>query len=288
MHVVAEYLAYALICPVALLYIFLLNDQWRITRCGKALLLAGGGLLPLCLPGLLPVHGTWLGLFLVIPWLVLLPILWWASRVRDARFLFVVLSAMLFTYLSNTVADKLAYDFHLSALLLRVVFDGVLLFFCLRFYRPVFRAVLRATHSGWPMLCLLPLAIWGAYLTLLSYPNYFQRSMLPQVQFFVIALLLIALLLYAVTFSFFQKLRIWHEYEVDMALLDVQLEEFDRRLRHQQAATERSRILRHDLRHYLPLLSERLRAGELGEAREILEAMRALTAEDWGEGEAPS
>lgn len=284
MHETSTVLAYALICPVALLYLFFLNDQWRIALGGKILLLLFSGLFPLCLPPLLLDRGCSLAVFLVIPWLAIGPILWWASRLRGSRFLFILLTGILFTYLTNSVADKLAYDFHLPALLFRVVMDAGILLFVLRYFRPAFHAALHTAHRGWPLLCLIPLALWGTYLALLSYPNYFERAMLHQVQFFVIALLLLALLLYLVIFTLFKRLQAWHEDEVDTALLDTQLEDLDRRLRHQRAATERMRILRHDLRHYLPIFSQRLRAGDAAGAQEILDAMRARSGEDRGEG----
>lgn len=282
------YLAYAFICPVALSYIYLLIDRWRITRRGKVLLAVFSALLAPGLLVLLSGRGIPIGIFLVLPWIVLFPILWWASRTRGAPLLFVVLSAVLFTNLAHTVADKLAQNRTFPAILFRLILDGVLLYVCFRFYRPVFRTVLQATQKGWLLLCLIPLALLGAYLALLSFPNYFYRSLLPQVQFFVIALLLIALVIYAVIFSFFQKLQLWHEYEVGTSLLDAQLEDLNRRLQQHQAASERSRILRHDLRHYLPLFSERLQAGDTAGARDILDAMRALTAGDHGEGGASS
>lgn len=284
MDTIFDLLSYAAICPVAAVYIFLLNDRWRVAWWGKGLLLAWCTAAPLVfVPFVVDFH-----MLLLLTWVLVIPPLWWASRVRDGRMLFLVLSAIFLTYITNTVANKLALHWVAPALLFRVVFDGCLLFVCAVFYRPVFLDILHVVHRGWGRLCLMPMTLWCIYLALTCSPDYFHHRELPQVQCFVVALLLIAILLYAVTFSFFKKVCDWLEERVDTALLDAQLDDLERRLQRQQTVAENARILRHDLRHYLPLFSQRLEAGDAQGARDVLDAMRTLTVQGRQEGGVPS
>ena len=199
-------LSYVTLCPMALLYLFLLDDQWRVSRRWKGTLMLLSTLLPLALPPLLmPLHAP-LILYGLIPWLPVVAAVLWASRVRDWRLLFTLLSASLLVYLTNSAADKLALHTVLPGFAIRVVMDGVLLFLCAKFYRPIFLSVFHTAGREWPALCLLPLTLWGVYLLMMNYPDYSTRAQHPQAQIFTLCLLLIALVLYIVIFSFFKRL----------------------------------------------------------------------------------
>ena len=67
---------------------------------------------------------------------------------------------------------------------------------------------------------------------------------------------------------------------MDAALLSAQLTALAERVEGQRRGAENARILRHDVRHYLPMLSRCLRAGDAAGARAVLDAMRALAGEE--------
>lgn len=275
MDEIAQFLSYGLLCPVALHYIFLFHDQWRISLGGKALFMVMSALLSWGLLLFPPVWKAPLGGFLVLPWAVLTPLLFWMSRQRGFRLLFIIHSAILFTCLTNSVADKVSYHTVVPTTAVYLLLNSGILLVCRRFFRPVFLTSLQTNRRGWGFLCLIPLILWWIYLNLLSYPDYQKLAALPQVEFFVVALLCMALLIYRVMFTLFQRLEHWQEEAVAAAVLDAQLAELDQRLRTQREASEAARMLRHDLRHYLPLFSQRLTAGDTQGARDILAAMAA-------------
>ena len=276
MYQLFHYLSYLTVAPVALLYLFLLNDQWRVSAGGKAMLAILSACASLPLPNLLLGEPKFYALFFLAPCLVTLGPLYLASRVRDGRFFFLFFSGFLVAWLTNAVSGTLSYYSGVPLAAILPCMDALLLFLCWKFCRPVFLAVFQVSGKGWLQICILPLVLCAAYLMQADSLEYADLQRFPQVQVFRVCLLLITILLFAVLLSFFKKQSLWYENTVNASLLDAQLEDLSEDRKRQDAAAGQARILRHDLRHYLPILSRQLSGGDRAGARDTVERMRAL------------
>lgn len=260
-------LGLGLVCPGAVAYLYLLNDQWRAPAWARRLFLL------LCGPA--SVGLTWVLRALpaaaqaALIWAVVLSCCWAFSAVRDARFLFVAATGVLFTYLSTAVCGMAAAFLPVHYALLRPVLDGALLLAAARAFRPVFLGVFHRLRQGWLVLSLMPLSLGSIFLSLLLVPGFAMYYTLPYVQGFTYLLALLTLFFYGASFHFFQKLDEWQEGEVDGAVLSAQVSA----LAGPDGDEERRRILRHDLRHYIRVLTACLRAGDAQAALRTLEAL---------------
>lgn len=270
-----DLMASALIGAMAVAYMYALNDRWRVSLQARVVLFLLAGPAALWF-GLSPfMRALPVVVRVALYWLVLLPVCWSFSAVRDARFLFVAATSLLFTYLSTTVCSMACFYLPIHRTLLRLLLDGAFLAFHIGVFRPVFLEVYHTMKRGWLVFSLMPICLCSLFLFLLLTPNYDARRGLPHVQIFTYLLALLSLIFYWASFYFFQKLGHWQEKEVDSAVLTAQVTALARPREADLAAEEQRRILRHDLRHYLHILSSCLRAGDGPAALQTMEAIRA-------------
>ena len=268
-----DYLASAVICPIAVLHIFLLNDRWRVAPVWRWLLFLLCGPLSAWLAELLVTVPIPLRVTLI--WIPELACLWGFSAVRDTRFLFTAATGVMFTYLSTVVCSMLSLPLGIHRLLLRMVFDGFLLIVGMRLFRSVFMEVYHALKKGWLVFSFMPIALAGVFFSLLMTPDYQARYAISYVRGFTYLLAILTLVFYCASFYFFRKLSLWQKGELDSAVLYAQITAQRARSADRLAEEERARILRHDLRHYLRILSASLREEDSATAQRTLESLDA-------------
>lgn len=279
-----DVLGSSIVCPAAVLYVYLLNDRWRVTPVWRWLFLAICGPLSLLLtnycmaflPMVLRIWGIW-GLMLVFCFAF--------SAIRDGRIFFVITTGMLFSYVCTVTSSMLAIVIPVHRCLLRIALNALFLILGLRVFRPAFWETYRVLTKGWLAFTLMPASLLGIFFSLLAGTNYNERYDFPYVRTFTYALVLLSVVLYCASFFFFRRLGRWQRQELGSAILSSQISARDLQLRRKQQSDERGRILRHDLRHYLRILSSCLRDGDRHIALQALDALsrHIQSARDTGE-----
>lgn len=277
MTALLNFLPSAVICPAAVGYFLLLNDSWKIRPPVQVLL----ALLSSPLSLLVNAAASSLPLLLRVMciWAVILPLCWRFSDVRDSRFLFVVSTGMMFTYLSTCWSNSVAAYFCIPRILVRAVLDGVLLLLTARLFRPTFRKVYQIPGRSWLIYSVAPLFLFGIFFGLLMMPDYSQRYALPYVQIFIQLLTALTLAFYGGSLHYFHQLGRWQEVEVDWAVLNAQVAALTAASTGGRELDERRRILRHDVRHYLHILPHCIQSGNTAAALETLSALESALSQ---------
>lgn len=266
-----DYLTTAAICPMAVLCIFLLNDSWRVRPMLRWLFFAACGPLSIWLYGAFPALPS--GVRVLFPWLVILLCCWSFSTIRDTRFLFVAVTGMLFAYLSTSVSGSLFLLFGIPSFLMCILLYLAVLALGMRFFRPAFLDVYHALKKGWLMFSFMPLGLATVFFSLLISPDYMARFDEFFVRSSLYLLAILTVVFYCASFYFFRKLARWQEGALNSAVLNAQISAHAEQRARRDSVNEQERILRHDLRHYLLMLSSCLREGDAPAAARVLAAL---------------
>ena len=266
----------AAICPVAVGYFLLLNDSWTIRPWLQILLAL------LSSPLSLLVNAAAAPLLLLLRvlciWAVILSLCWHFSEVRDSRFLFVLFTGLMFTYLSTCWSNSVAVYFHIPRILVRAPLDSVLFLLTARLFRPNFRKVYQIPGWSWLVYSVVPLVLFFIFFGLLMMPDYTQRYALPYVQVFIHLLTALTLSFYGGSLHYFHLMGRWQEVELDWAVLNAQVAALAASTEGRET-NERRRILRHDVHHYLLILPHCIQSGNTAAALETLSALDSALAQ---------
>lgn len=271
-HVV-DCMTTASICPMALLCIFLLNDRWRVRPLFRWLLFALSGPLSIWLYSAFPAPPS--SVRVLLPWLVLLLCCWGFSAIRDARFLFVSVTGMLFAYLNTSVSGSLYLIYGVPSFLICILLNLAVLALGIKFFRPAFLEVYHVLEKGWLIFSFMPLGLTVVFFSLLISPDYIARFDEFFVRGSLYLLAILTIVFYCASFYFFRKLARWQEGAVNSAVLGAQISAYTEQRQRRDDINERERILRHDLRHYLLMLSSCLREGDAPAAAQVLAALNS-------------
>ena len=192
------------------------------------------------------------------------------SRFRGWRLVFQLLSAVLFCTLIQQGAG-LAY--YLSggcvwALILSyILLSAGVIWFLIRFLRPLFFQTLLELHRGWWLICLVMMIYYIIVIYLV--PGYvgFERS--STIVKPAISLLMIGF--YSVLIFLFSSIRKGTQARHNAQLTDLQISALRGRMEAVKAAEDAIRTERHDLRHRLQTVAELVSRGDSKAALEFLD-----------------
>ena len=204
------------------------------------------------------------------PSLLLLLVL---SRFRGWRLVFQMLSAILFCGLIQHGAG-LAYYLSGSCfwvlVLSYVILSAGVIWFLIRFLRPLFLQSLLELRRGWWLMCL----VIAVYYVIVIYliPGYvgFQRS--STVLKPAISLLMVGF--YSILMFLFSSVRKETETRHNAQLSLLQLSALESRIEAVKVAEDVIRTERHDLRHRLQAVAELVSRGDKESALEFLDAAK--------------
>ena len=212
-----------------------------------------------------------LRIYTVVIHIPLLLLLLTLSRFRGWRLVFQLLSAVLFCTLIHHGAGLIYYlsggRFWVLALSYAVLSTGVI-WFLIRFLRPLFFQVLLELRRGWWLMCLVMATYYAIVIYLI--PGYvgFERSstiLKPE-----IALLMVGV--YSILMFLFFTIRKEAEARHNAQLSALQLSALRSRMEAVKAAEDAIRTERHDLRHRLQAVAELVSRGDEESALEFLDA----------------
>ena len=203
-----------------------------------------------------------------VPSLILLLIL---SRFRGWRLVFQLLSAILFCTLIHHGAGLIYYlsGGRFWALVLSyAVLSTMVIWFLIRFLRPLFFQILLELRRGWWLICL----IMATYYIIAVYliPGYvgFERSstiLKPAVSLLMVGF-------YSILMFLFSNVRKEAEARYSAQLSALQLSALQSRMEAVKAAEDAIRTERHDLRHRLQAAAELVSREDREAALEFLDA----------------
>lgn len=201
----------------------------------------------------------------------LILLLFTLSRFRGWRLIFQQLSVVLFCTLIHHISEMLYYlsgsRFWVLVLSCAVLSTGVI-WFLLRFLRPLFFQILLELHRGWWLICLVMVTYYliAVYLTP-GYAGYDPRS-----TFLKPAFGLLMLGVYSILMFLFSTVRKEAEARHSAQMSALQLSALQSRMEAVQAAENAIRTERHDLRHRLQAAAELVSRGEKDAALDFLDA----------------
>lgn len=193
------------------------------------------------------------------------------SRYRGWRLVFQFLSSLLFSTLIQHGAGLLYYlSGHRpwAMALGYVLFTPIVVWFLLRFLRPLFLQTLLGLRRGWWLLCL----VMAAYYMIVVYlmPGYVGREQSSTILKPAVSLLMVGF--YSVLMFLFSSIRKEMEARHSAQLSAFQASALQSRMEAVQAAEEAIRTERHDLRHRLQTVTELVARGEKETALTFIDA----------------
>lgn len=203
-----------------------------------------------------------------IPSLLLLLLL---SRHRGWQVVFQMLSAILFCSLTQQGARLIFYmsDNKIWVLILSyVVLSAVIIWFLIRFLRPLLLQTLLELRRGWWLICV----VMATYYIIIIYliPDYSWNTWSSIVLKPVISLLMAGV--YCIMMFFFISIRNEAEARHNVQLSIFQLSALQSRMEAVQAVENAIRTERHDLRHRIQTVIELVARGDREAALDFLDA----------------
>lgn len=193
------------------------------------------------------------------------------SRFRGWRLVFQQLSAILFCSLIHHMAGLLYYlsggNFWVLIVSYAVLSAGVI-WFLVRFLRPLFLQALLELSRGWWLICLVMAMYYVIIIYLIPGAVGFEESstlIKPAISLLMVGFYSLLLLL-------FSSVRKEAETRHSAQLSALQLSALQNRMEAVKAAEDAIRMERHDLRHRLQTVTELVARGDKGAALDFLDA----------------
>ena len=201
----------------------------------------------------------------------LILLLFTLSRFRGWRLIFQQLSVVLFCTLIHHISGMIYYlsgsRFWVLVLSCVVLSTGVI-WFLVRFLRPLFFQILLELHRGWWLICL----VMATYYIIAVYliPGYVGFELSSSIIKPAIALLMLGG--YSILMFLFTSIKNEMDARHNAQLSALQMSALQSRMEAVQAAENVIRTERHDLRHRLQAVAELIARGNREEALAFLDA----------------
>ena len=201
----------------------------------------------------------------------LILLLFTLSRFRGWRLIFQQLSVVLFCTLIHHTSGLVYYlsgsRFWVLVLSCVVLSTGVI-WFLVRFLRPLFFQILLELHRGWWLICLVMATYYIISVYLIpGYAGFDPRSTIIKP-----AIGLLILGVYSILMFFFTSIKNEMEARHNAQMSALQLSALQSRMEAVKAAENAIRTERHDLRHRLQAVAELVLRGDKDAALDFLDA----------------
>ena len=201
----------------------------------------------------------------------LILLLFTLSRFRGWRLIFQQLSVVLFCTLIHHISGMVYYlsgsRFWVLVLSCVVLSTGVI-WFLVRFLRPLFFQILLELHRGWWLICLVMATYYIISVYLIpGYAGFDPRSTIIKP-----AIGLLILGVYSILMFFFTSIKNEMEARHNAQMSALQLSALQSRMEAVKAAENAIRTERHDLRHRLQAVAELVLRGDKDAALDFLDA----------------
>lgn len=220
--------------------------------------------------GLADCYLRYFFLTLVVPSIILFscvavyrgPRLWFAFLSLEVFGSVAVINGVFVSYLlggtDKPIADSIA----------RLLTYLLLLPFIFKFVRPQYKKMIATIKTGWWVLDLVLIISYA----LTYFVAFVPTPILYRPEYFVHAYItiLLSLFVYLVIFMLFLEIESKINTERDKQLLAIQVVALEAQSSAIADSEEKVKIIKHDMRHQLAILSEQLKTGDLKEAESLL------------------
>ena len=216
-------------------------------------------------------RGAAFWIFAITIHIPLILLLFTLSRFRGWRLIFQQLSVVLFCTLIHHTSGLVYYlsDSRFWVLVLScVVLSTGVIWFLVRFLRPLFFQILLELHRGWWLICLVMATYYIISVYLIpGYAGFDPRSTIIKP-----AIGLLILGGYSILMFFFTSIKNEMEARHNAQMSALQLSALQSRMEAVKAAENAIRTERHDLRHRLQAVAELVLRGDKDAALDFLDA----------------
>lgn len=208
----------------------------------------------------------------------LILLLFTLSRFRGWRLIFQQLSVVLFCtlihHVTGLIYDLSGYRFWVMVVSCVVLSTGVI-WFLIRFLRPLFFQILLELRRGWWLICLVMATYYIIAVYLIpGYAGFHPRSTIIKA-----AIGLLMLGVYSILMFLFTNIKKEMETRHNAQLSTLQLAALQSRMEAVNAAEDTIRMERHDLRHRLQTVAELVSRGDTDAALDFLDAAQKRLVE---------
>lgn len=156
----------------------------------------------------------------------------------------------------------------LPSIIGRIAAFPILVLVVLKVFRPLYMQMLSKLKKGWGIFCLIPLLSYILMFLLARYPySIFER---PENIIPLLLTVTMTFLIYWVILIFFRQMQQHFDMQSEQELLKLQVTAFQNQLDTIWDIEEKTRILRHDMRHYVQNISSLLQGGDIKPAMEFI------------------
>lgn len=135
-------------------------------------------------------------------------------------------------------------------------------------YKSTYRITVGIVKRGWFVLTLIPLLLIGCFYIFLNIRTYPDHSILHILAFMIIAF---GAAVYGFLYLFFRRLLADQVHSQYSEMLNAQAEALEKNARTSSYADQRLSILRHDLKHYMSMISIQMESGHPDAALVIIQ-----------------
>jgi len=189
---------------------------------------------------------------------------------RDMRAIFSVLLAASFTTALSSLSGVLDYMFHnyFVTMSVTIICYGIVAYFSFSWLRNTISSLMTYISNKWGMLCIIPLVFTILQFMLAVYPH--GVSVDPDVIPAILLLIPVQVFIYYLIFKTYLRLVMTSEEKQNTQAVNAQVALVRSQYDLIMEAQEKVRIYRHDMRHYMQLISSCLAAGKIDEAQKII------------------
>jgi hypothetical protein len=185
------------------------------------------------------------------------------SKHRGFRILFNLLTTVFLCYLTSMCGYLLAFAFNGSVIWIilgRMLSFPFILLFLLKIFRPLYMLMLDNMEKGWALICAIPILSCSLLYIMFYYSKSFND--IPKIIIPVCITVAFTMIVYGVICAFFRQMQEKFTMENEKQLLKIQVEALQKQSNAVLEMEEKTRIIRHDTRHYIQNIAVLLQSGE--------------------------
>lgn len=217
---------------------------------------------------------------LLYPFTVNLPcflIFFYISKYRGFRFLFNLLTTVFLCYLTTICGYLFFISLNQNMIWLivgRALSFPLILLFVLKVFRPLYMLMLDNMKKGWALICLIPILSSSLIYTLFYYAISINHLLMIAIP--ICITVAFTLVVYGVICVFFRHMQEKFAMEKEKQLLKIQVTALQNQADAVLEMNEKTRILRHDARHYLHNIAALLNGDKTVTARNFIDRFEEM------------
>lgn len=181
------------------------------------------------------------------------------------------LSVSLILAMSQTIAATVLGGEKITDLLIRILSYALCIFAEYKFLRNRFSRLDYLPDKSWRTLTFVPIGFTVLFFLIATYPGHFSESVANTI--YIYAVTAVMLLVYVIIFHSLVSQYNLQLSEYTNSILTAQSESFQKQLEAINSTEEQIKIMRHNMRYHVIVVSDMLTAGDYSDALEYLDSI---------------